>query len=172
MRDWGRPAGEALHEVSPPSGETSPRAVSLWGQRVRWHWEPVAAVLWAADPVTAPASACTLRPSRSLVSRPLCQGREARRGTGRGSQVGTRGLRCPCSSLLMSSFLSPDSFVINMGDSADTVTATPEAAAAEVSLFSVTDMILFSLILGLLSYWFLFRKKKEEVLEFTKISTT
>uniref|UniRef100_A0A8D2HYS0 NADPH--cytochrome P450 reductase n=1 Tax=Urocitellus parryii TaxID=9999 RepID=A0A8D2HYS0_UROPR len=59
-----------------------------------------------------------------------------------------------------------------MGDSADTVTAAPEAVAAEVSLFSVTDMILFSLIVGLLTYWFLFRKKKEEVPEFNKISTT
>jgi NADPH-ferrihemoprotein reductase len=57
-----------------------------------------------------------------------------------------------------------------MGDShADTSATVPEAVAEEVSLFSITDMILFSLIVGLLTYWFLFRKKKEEVPEFTKL---
>ncbi|PNI88597.1 POR isoform 9 [Pan troglodytes] len=62
--------------------------------------------------------------------------------------------------------------MINMGDShVDTSSTVSEAVAEEVSLFSMTDMILFSLIVGLLTYWFLFRKKKEEVPEFTKIQT-
>lgn len=64
-------------------------------------------------------------------------------------------------------------FVINMGDSnTDTSTTVSETVAEEVSLFSMTDMILFSLIAGLLTYWFLFRKKKDEIPEFTKIHPT
>lgn len=47
--------------------------------------------------------------------------------------------------------------------------STPESAGPEGALFSMTDVFLFSLIIGLLSYWFLFRKKKEEIPEFTKI---
>uniref|UniRef100_A0A670JWP1 NADPH--cytochrome P450 reductase n=1 Tax=Podarcis muralis TaxID=64176 RepID=A0A670JWP1_PODMU len=35
--------------------------------------------------------------------------------------------------------------------------------------FSMTDVFLFSIIIGLLTYWFFFRKKKEEVPDFTKI---
>ncbi|XP_023609187.1 NADPH--cytochrome P450 reductase [Myotis lucifugus] len=61
-------------------------------------------------------------------------------------------------------------FVINMGDSnTDTSATGSETVAEEVSLFSMTDMILFSLIVGLLTYWFFFRKKKDEIPEFTKI---
>lgn len=57
-----------------------------------------------------------------------------------------------------------------MGDSnTDTSAAGSETVAEEVSLFSMTDMILFSLIVGLLTYWFFFRKKKDEIPEFTKI---
>ncbi|KAF6126520.1 cytochrome p450 oxidoreductase [Phyllostomus discolor] len=60
-----------------------------------------------------------------------------------------------------------------MGDSnVDTSATGSEAVAEEVSLFSMTDMILFSLIVGLLTYWFLFRKKKDEVPEFTRIQAT
>lgn len=60
-----------------------------------------------------------------------------------------------------------------MGDSnVDAGTTTSEMVAEEVSLFSATDMVLFSLIVGLLTYWFIFRKKKDEVPEFTKIETT
>ncbi|XP_035136173.2 NADPH--cytochrome P450 reductase isoform X1 [Callithrix jacchus] len=63
--------------------------------------------------------------------------------------------------------------MINMGDSnVDTSSTVSEAAAEEVSLFSMTDMILISLIVGLVTYLFLFRKKKEEVPEFTKIQTS
>ncbi|XP_073740292.1 NADPH--cytochrome P450 reductase [Callorhinus ursinus] len=57
-----------------------------------------------------------------------------------------------------------------MGDSRMDAGATvSETVAEEVSLLSMTDMILFSLIVGLLTYWFFFRKKKDEVPEFTKI---
>lgn len=57
-----------------------------------------------------------------------------------------------------------------MGDSNVDASATvSETVAEEVSLFSMTDMILFSLIVGLLTYWFLFRKKKDEIPEFTRI---
>uniref|UniRef100_A0A5F9D2U6 P450 (cytochrome) oxidoreductase n=1 Tax=Oryctolagus cuniculus TaxID=9986 RepID=A0A5F9D2U6_RABIT len=66
--------------------------------------------------------------------------------------------------------LSRALFLINMADShGDTGTTMPEAAAQEASVFSMTDVVLFSLIVGLITYWFLFRKKKEEVPEFTKI---
>lgn len=62
---------------------------------------------------------------------------------------------------------------MNMADSnMDAGTTVSETVAEEVSLFSATDMILFSLIVGVMTYWFLFRKKKEEVPEFTKIQTT
>nr|XP_025720357.1 NADPH--cytochrome P450 reductase [Callorhinus ursinus] len=61
-------------------------------------------------------------------------------------------------------------FPVNMGDSRMDAGATvSETVAEEVSLLSMTDMILFSLIVGLLTYWFFFRKKKDEVPEFTKI---
>ncbi|KAH1179015.1 NADPH--cytochrome P450 reductase isoform X1 [Mauremys mutica] len=60
-----------------------------------------------------------------------------------------------------------------MGDSAmDSTLPPPESAVPEGTLFSMTDVFLFSLIVGLLSYWFLFRKKKEEIPEFTKIQPT
>ena len=62
---------------------------------------------------------------------------------------------------------------MNMADSnMDAGTTVSETVAEEVSLFSATDMILFSLIVGVMTYWFLFRKKNEEVPEFTKIQTT
>ena len=62
---------------------------------------------------------------------------------------------------------------MNMADSyMDAGTTVSETVAEDVSLFSATDMILFSLIVGVMTYWFLFRKKKEEVPEFTKIQTT
>lgn len=61
-------------------------------------------------------------------------------------------------------------FPVNMGDSSMDASATvSETVAEEVSFLSMTDMILFSLIVGLMTYWFLFRKKKDEIPEFTKI---
>lgn len=51
----------------------------------------------------------------------------------------------------------------------DASATVSETVVEEVSLFSMTDMILFSLIVGLLTYWFLFRKKKDEIPEFTTI---
>lgn len=70
-------------------------------------------------------------------------------------------------------WFSPDSCVTNMGDSHEDTSATvPEAVAEEVSLFSTTDIVLFSLIVGVLTYWFIFKKKKEEIPEFSKIQTT
>uniref|UniRef100_A0A670JTH4 NADPH--hemoprotein reductase n=1 Tax=Podarcis muralis TaxID=64176 RepID=A0A670JTH4_PODMU len=47
---------------------------------------------------------------------------------------------------------------------------SPSAKTPEASVpFSMTDVFLFSIIIGLLTYWFFFRKKKEEVPDFTKI---
>lgn len=54
----------------------------------------------------------------------------------------------------------------------DSTVPPPESSVPEGTLFSITDVFLFSLIVGLLSYWFLFRKKKEEIPEFTKIQPT
>lgn len=91
-------------------------------------------------------------------------------GAEEGTQLASGG---PCSSLLTFVVFLPDSFVINMGDpNTDTSTTVSETVAEEVSLFSMTDMILFSLIVGLLTYWFLFRKKSDEIPEFAKIQPT
>ncbi|XP_030042001.1 NADPH--cytochrome P450 reductase isoform X2 [Microcaecilia unicolor] len=46
------------------------------------------------------------------------------------------------------------------------------SSAGEEALFSMADMFLFSLIIGLVTYWFFFRKKKEEIPEFPKIMPT
>lgn len=54
----------------------------------------------------------------------------------------------------------------------DPTVSPPESTAQEASFLSMTDMFLISLIIGLFSYWFFFRKKKEEVPEFTKIQQT
>ncbi|ERE75946.1 NADPH--cytochrome P450 reductase [Cricetulus griseus] len=63
--------------------------------------------------------------------------------------------------------------LLTMGGSHKDSSATmAEAVAEEVSLFSTTDLVLFSLIVGVLTYWFIFRKKKEEIPEFSKIPTT
>ncbi|NXA35254.1 NCPR reductase, partial [Eudromia elegans] len=61
--------------------------------------------------------------------------------------------------------------LIVMGDAGMKQTvSTPENPAEQDSLFSMTDLFLVSLITGLLTYWFFFRKKKEEVPELPKIS--
>ncbi|MBN3325408.1 NCPR reductase, partial [Atractosteus spatula] len=48
---------------------------------------------------------------------------------------------------------------------------SPEPVAEEMSFLSSVDLFLFSLISGVLIYWFFFRKKKEEIPEFKKIAT-
>ncbi|XP_066551759.1 NADPH--cytochrome P450 reductase isoform X1 [Amia ocellicauda] len=52
-----------------------------------------------------------------------------------------------------------------MADS-DTERQPPEAVAADEPFLTSLDLFLFSLIAGLLIYWFIFRKKKEEIPEF------
>ncbi|XP_048836268.1 NADPH--cytochrome P450 reductase-like isoform X1 [Brienomyrus brachyistius] len=52
-----------------------------------------------------------------------------------------------------------------------TLLGTPETSGEEEALFSNFDIFLFSLIVGLLIYWFFFRQKKEEVPEFKKLTT-
>ncbi|XP_026564441.1 NADPH--cytochrome P450 reductase [Pseudonaja textilis] len=44
---------------------------------------------------------------------------------------------------------------------------SPEASVS----FSMMDIFLFSIVIGLLTYWFFFRKKKQEIPEFSKIQT-
>ncbi|XP_078535757.1 NADPH--cytochrome P450 reductase isoform X2 [Lissotriton helveticus] len=64
---------------------------------------------------------------------------------------------------------------MNMGDSGIDPNITPSddgSSSQEEALFSMADMFLFSLIVGLLTYWLFFRKKKEEIPDFPKIQTT
>ncbi|XP_063154353.1 NADPH--cytochrome P450 reductase isoform X2 [Candoia aspera] len=51
------------------------------------------------------------------------------------------------------------------GDSSSAKSPEPSVA------FSMMDVFLFSVVIGLLTYWFFFRKKKEEIPEFSKIQT-
>ncbi|KAL4647662.1 NADPH-cytochrome P450 reductase-like [Arapaima gigas] len=46
-----------------------------------------------------------------------------------------------------------------------------ETASEEEALFSNLDIFLFSLIIGFLIYWLVFRKKKEDIPEFKKLDT-
>lgn len=70
-----------------------------------------------------------------------------------------------CDEYIFSHFLS----VVAMGlaSSKEEPPATMDESASVP--FSLTDVFLFSIIIGLLTYWFFFRKKKEEVPEFAKI---
>ncbi|XP_066431222.1 NADPH--cytochrome P450 reductase isoform X2 [Eleutherodactylus coqui] len=61
-----------------------------------------------------------------------------------------------------------------MGDSCvnqDVCHSEDGSAVVEESMFSMADMFLLSLIVGLLTYWFFFRQKKEEPIEF-KVQTS
>uniref|UniRef100_A0A8C9Z5T8 NADPH--cytochrome P450 reductase n=1 Tax=Sander lucioperca TaxID=283035 RepID=A0A8C9Z5T8_SANLU len=62
---------------------------------------------------------------------------------------------------------------VNMTDmDAETSTHTEPAVDEEVPLFSNLDLFLFSLIVGLVIYWFMSRKKPEHIPEFKKAPTT
>nr|XP_033777494.1 NADPH--cytochrome P450 reductase isoform X2 [Geotrypetes seraphini] len=64
---------------------------------------------------------------------------------------------------------------MNMEDSGMDPTISPSensSSTEEEALFSMADMFLFSLIIGLVTYWVFFRKKKEEIPEFPKILPT
>lgn len=55
-------------------------------------------------------------------------------------------------------------------DAETTTESTPLGEEVE-PLFSNMDIFLFSLIVGIVIYWFMFRKKPEPVPEFKKIET-
>lgn len=55
-------------------------------------------------------------------------------------------------------------------DAETTTESTPLGEEAE-PLFSNLDIFLFSLIVGIVIYWFMFRKKPDPVPEFKKIET-
>lgn len=54
---------------------------------------------------------------------------------------------------------------------AETSTQTPSMGDEEEPLFSNLDLFLFSLIVGLVIYWFMSRKKPEPIPEFRKLET-
>ncbi|KAF2977266.1 hypothetical protein EK904_008160 [Melospiza melodia maxima] len=58
-----------------------------------------------------------------------------------------------------------------MGEPSMDPSIAADSPAQQDSLFSMTDVFLISLITGLLTYWFFFRKKKEEVPELPKMQT-
>lgn len=47
----------------------------------------------------------------------------------------------------------------------------PDNSAQQDSAFSMMDLFLVSLIVGLFTYWFFFRKKKEEVPDLPKMQS-
>ena len=58
----------------------------------------------------------------------------------------------------------------NMADmDSETTTHTAPMAEEEEPLFSNLDLFLFSLIVGLVVYWFMSRKKTEPIPEFKKL---
>lgn len=58
-----------------------------------------------------------------------------------------------------------------MADVQSEAPTQPELLEAEEPLLSSLDIFLFSLIAGLLIYWFIFRKKPEPIPEFKKLET-
>lgn len=58
-----------------------------------------------------------------------------------------------------------------MGEASMDPTISADSTAQQDSLFSMTDVFLISLITGLFTYWFFFRKKKEEVPDLPKMQT-
>lgn len=53
----------------------------------------------------------------------------------------------------------------------ETETSAKTVVGEEEPLFSNLDLFLFSLIIGLVIYWFMSRKKPEPIPEFKKIDT-
>ncbi|MEJ1272644.1 P450 (cytochrome) oxidoreductase [Cricetulus griseus] len=95
------------------------------------------------------------------------------RATGRLEQQTMKTTHIRMSSMRANGTRQQSVLLLTMGGSHKDSSATmAEAVAEEVSLFSTTDLVLFSLIVGVLTYWFIFRKKKEEIPEFSKIPTT
>lgn len=47
----------------------------------------------------------------------------------------------------------------------------PKSTSQQDALFSMMDVFLISLITGLFTYWFFFRKKKEEVPDLPKMQS-
>ncbi len=61
---------------------------------------------------------------------------------------------------------------VNMADmDAETTAHTEPTADGDEPLFSNLDLFLFSLIVGLVIYWFMSRKKPEPIPEFKKLDT-
>lgn len=58
-----------------------------------------------------------------------------------------------------------------MGDAGMESTVSPPEGTTQDSFLSMTDVFLISLITGLFTYWFFFRKKKEEIPDLPKIQT-
>ncbi|NXJ11766.1 NCPR reductase, partial [Odontophorus gujanensis] len=58
-----------------------------------------------------------------------------------------------------------------MGDPGMESTVSPPESTAQDSFLSMTDVFLISLITGLFTYWFFFRKKKEEIPDLPKMQT-
>lgn len=58
-----------------------------------------------------------------------------------------------------------------MADTQPDPSTHPELMYENEPLFSNLDIFLFSLIAGLLIYWFIFRKKSDPIPEFKKLET-
>lgn len=59
----------------------------------------------------------------------------------------------------------------HMPDMDTETTHTEPAVDEEASLFSTMDLLLFSVIVGFVVYWFMSRKKPEPIPEFKKLDT-
>lgn len=59
----------------------------------------------------------------------------------------------------------------HMPDMDPETTHTEPAVDEEASLFSTMDLLLFSVIVGFVVYWFMSRKKPEPIPEFKKLDT-
>lgn len=62
--------------------------------------------------------------------------------------------------------------LVTMADTQDDPAAQSELMDEDEPFFSNLDVLLFSLIAGLLIYWLIFRKKAEPIPEFKKLEST